>query len=501
VVVNRSVALAACLALALISGARAEPIDAPTDVPEGQDAAYEVNDSLAAGEVELGLGLDGAGGKAPVHRRRVRFDEPDFSGALREGRGDPLAGGEVEARGAGEGFALGKLSPAWGRGVLLGSPAEPWQRAALARNSARRGRAGEGVRLSGGKGLRTEAPAGRFARRDLGGMRVRGGPLALGMVAGRRGELQSSLALARGRGDVEGVIDRRGTWRVEASLERPFGGSTLSGTVRAGRAGFHSLADPSRASPARAVTVAASASSWIGETRALAGAWRFRAGRAGARLAIECRRALTGGSRAACGFEEQQGVGKDDARAAPALRQGSWLEWSSREGPLALALRHESWGATPILRDVVRAVTSVRVDARAPFGMRVTLSHAVYRTRRGESLYLPESESDRLVLRALSGEGQRTTLELLAPAGRRGRVRATLRISTSGVRQGAPQWTLEWMRRSPRDRAPASSPSSTSNAPGHRSQENTHDPEDTLDPAPARADSAGSDRARGTGAQ
>ena len=85
--------------------------------------------------------------------------------------------------------------------------------------------------------------------------------------------------------------------------------------------------------------------------------------------------------------------------------------------------------------------------------MRVALTHAVFRTRRGESLYLGEAESDRVVLRALSGEGRRSRLELLVPAGR-GRVRATLLVTTLGGAQSEPRWTMEWIRRSrPESRA------------------------------------------------
>src|SRR6185369_4458316 len=196
----------ACWAIA--AAARAEPIEVPTDVPEGEDVVYEANDSLASGEVELGLGLEGSAASKPSHRRRVRFDEPDFSGAVREGRGDPLAGGAIEGRAPRAGFTAGKLSPRWGRGLLLGSPGEPWQRAAAERDGGRRGRAGEGVRLSQGGERGVELIAGRFARRDLAGLRARRGLLGAGLLAGRGREVQSSFAVRPAAGEVEAVLDR-----------------------------------------------------------------------------------------------------------------------------------------------------------------------------------------------------------------------------------------------------------------------------------------------------
>jgi hypothetical protein len=58
------------------------------------------------------------------------------------------------------------------------------------------------------------------------------------------------------------------------------------------------------------------------------------------------------------------------------------------------AFATRTWSASAWLEDVVRSVTSARIDARAPLGIEVTLAHAIYRTRRGESLYLAESESE-----------------------------------------------------------------------------------------------------------
>jgi hypothetical protein len=389
----------------------------------------------------------------------VRFDEPDFAGSLREGRGDPLAGGEVEGRSSRDRFVAGKLSPRWGRGLLLGSSGDPWQRGSARLDGGLRGRAGEGVMVSRGESSSIELMAGRFARRDLAGARAARGPLGAGFLIGRGRELQSSISVRRSTGETEWVFDRRGRWRSEGVLERRLGTWLATGSVRAGAETFRSLAEPGRRGPTRAMTLALGGPAPWGEVRALASQWRFRPAQAGSRVGIECRRSLDEQSRLTWGFEQQRGVRREDASPTDALRQGGWLEWAGSADPMSLGVRHELWGARPWLRDVVRSVTSIRVDARLPFGTSATLAHSIYRTRRGESLYLAETESDRLVLRALSGEGQRSRLELSVPAGKRGRLRATVLLSASAGTPRPPQWTVEWVRRSRPERpSPESSP-------------------------------------------
>jgi len=451
---RRVLALAIGGLLLLGAGARGEPVEVPADVADGEDVTYEENDSLVTGEVELGVGVAGTASRKPQHRRRVRFDEPDFSGSLREGQGDPLSGGEVVGRSASDRFVLGKLSPRWGRGLLLGSPGDPWQRATQTLRGGRRGRAGEGLLLSRGESRRMELIAGRFARRDLAGLRLGHRAVGIGVLAGRGHELQSSLAVKQGEGEVEAALDRGGAWRAEGLLERSLGSWSAAGGVRAGSAAFRSLSEPARHAPARALTMTLGGPTLAGEVSGLASAWRFGAGQSGSRVAIECRRPLGENGRMVVGFEEQQGVRNDAASATGALRQGGWLEWSGGTAPLVLGVRHETWSASAWLEDVVRSVTSTRIDARAPLGIQLTLAHSVYRTRRGESLYLAEAESDRLVLRALSGEGQRSRLEVLVPAGHRGCVRGTLLVTSASGAQRAPQWSIEWIRRSRQERTP-----------------------------------------------
>src|SRR6516165_2438361 len=88
-----------------------------------------------------------------------------------------------------------------------------------------------------------------------------------------------------------------------------------------------------------------------------------------------------------------------------------------------------------------------------PCGGRLALTHAVWRVRSGESLYLPEAWSDRLVLRASSGAGSRTRCELRLPLAT-GTIHLGLSLATGGGAPGAagsasrrPTWSVEWSRR------------------------------------------------------
>ena len=88
----------------------------------------------------------------------------------------------VRGRTTGRGAAV----PLWGRGLVLGGAAEPWARAPEDRGQRARfrGRSGGGVLFdSRPLGL----AGGRFAKRDLAGMRVGAGPVSLGTPASRGG--------------------------------------------------------------------------------------------------------------------------------------------------------------------------------------------------------------------------------------------------------------------------------------------------------------------------
>jgi len=458
---------------ALAPPARAQPLAPPPEAPDGVDYVIEPADSLAEGDVELGVGATSSTGGAPVQRRRVRFSGDGMSGAVREGTSDPIAGGSIDGHGRLGAFTAGRLAPRWGRGLLLGAPSDPWQSGPLDRGAgaAFRGRSGEGVMLRRGVDDGLDLLYGRFSHRRLAGLRLRRGPFAVGSLAGGR-DVQSSIAMTRGLGEAELAWDRSGHWRAEGLLERrltPTGGDSLatargatgwraSGRVRGGSAGFVSLAEGSRAGPARALAVGLSGP--LGgplehfRLASLGALWCFRPGSAGARAGLAVERPLAHHGVLALGFEEQRGPRRDrdaiaiasSAARADGLRQGWWGEWWSGAGAMSLGVRHESWGERPWGRAVVRSVTGARLEARGPRDLRLAVAHSVYRARRGESLYLPEAETDRLVLRAVSGEGGRTRIELRAPfAG--GRARAALHLNTAPERRARSDWTLDWTRR------------------------------------------------------
>jgi hypothetical protein len=91
-------------------------------------------------------------------------------------------------------------------------------------------------------------------------------------------------------------------------------------------------------------------------------------------------------------------------------------------------------------------VSTVRIGVESGFGPGVRVTHATFRARRGEHVYLPEIEADRLVLRALAGDGEHTRVELRCPiAG--GMAEAALNRTWAQARTPRLQWTLEWTRR------------------------------------------------------
>jgi len=427
---------------------RAESFEPPPEATEGADYAADPADSLEDGSVEVGFGAAGRARGRVERRRRVRFAGGDVRGTVREGSSDPLAGGAIEGRGLGGDFAAGRLSPRWGRGLVLGAAGEPWRAIPLDRGAgaAFRGRAGEGVAFRRGRDDFVEAMCGRFARRDLAGMRARVRGVALGAVAGRSGGPQSSLALGEGGAGAELAVDPGGRWRAEGAIERPLGRWLAAARARAGVTGFRSLAEPLRAGPSRAVSAAFAGPLPVGELRATLATWRFRPGVAGARAALELSGQDPRGGRVVAGFEEQHGARRDVAVRDPALRQGAWGEWRSAPGPVSLALRHEAWGRRAPVREAMRVVSAVRVDAAGPHGIGLRVTHTTFRIRRGESLYLPEAESDRLILRVLTGEGDRTRVELTAPCAG-GRAHLALELTSGASRASTTRWSLDWTRR------------------------------------------------------
>lgn len=447
----------ACLALASVAtlATSQESLEPPPETPAGADWVAEPADSVEDSSVEWGLGAVGQQGSGARRRRRVSFSADSVAGALRTGDDDPLAGGRMTGRAWGGEVAYGRLAPRWGRGLLLGAAAEPWSvRAADRGNGAAfRGRSGDGLawrraRASGPRArVGIEGFAGRFGSRPLAGFGVSRGAFAAGVLGARGQDPQASLFADRGDVELELATDPRGGWRAEAAARREQGILAWTLRARAGRAAFRSLAEPVRSGPARAMTLVLAAR--VGEARVtgIAAGWRFRPDADGSRAALEAAWPA-GASTWRAGFEEQRGVRRAPTGVAPvreATRQGVWWEWRSGGAPVRLALRQETWGRRPFARDVVRQVLAARADVVLGLGVTARFTHTVYRARRGESVYLPEAETDRLVLRALSGAGERTRAELSIPT-RGGTVRGALGLSRGSTPRRA-QWSLDWTRR------------------------------------------------------
>lgn len=182
-------------------------LEPPPEVPEGEDYEIERADSLADANLEIGFSASGRSGERPRSSRRVRFRGEGLSAQVREGAGDPLAGAVLDARAAGGAWRLGRLAPRWGRGLVLGSAGVPWSRAALDRgDDARyRGRAGDGISYRRLGKVGVEALAGRFARRDLAGVRVRARGASVALLGSRVREHQWSLAFDRPGGGAEKI--------------------------------------------------------------------------------------------------------------------------------------------------------------------------------------------------------------------------------------------------------------------------------------------------------
>lgn len=438
--------------LIAVAVARAvEPIEPPADAPENEDYAVELPDSLDDDRVEVSLGASGKSGDAPRRTRRVRFSGDSLEATVREGDDDPLQGGTLAGRGRKGSFGMGKLAPRWGRGLVFGTPADPWSLDAgdRQRRGAPRGRSGEGAWIERGERWRTGALYGRFAKRRLAAVSLGAGGGAFGTVFDEHGHGQGSLGWEGESVRAEGALDRAGRWRADAMLARSEGDVAWSARVRAGHERFRSMAEPKRAGPSRAVALSVARAIESGRLSAHGAIWRFRPGVAGARGAVQIERSSEERGDLALGFEEQHGVRRDAETGKPprgGLRQGWWWEWRAPPRAVRLTLRHESWGARAWARAAVRQVTTARAETEAGLGVTIAITHSVYRARIGESVYLPETESDRLVLRALSGIGQRTRIDATVPAGG-GSLRAGAQLARRDGRDLVPRWTVEWIRR------------------------------------------------------
>jgi hypothetical protein len=459
---RRVAALAALLCMGLLprdSAGEASPGDSldergwsepPPESATDADWEIERSDSLADDALEVELGAAGSRERLTRRSRRVRFRGDGLSGSVREGRGDPLAGGVLDTRLAGGRLAAGTSAPRWGRGLVLGAPPDPWSLGARDRGAGDyRGRSGEALRYERDGAIGVDALAGRFSRRGLGGARLAAGGAALGVLAAPRAPPQGSLALERGDAALECALDSRGTWRAEWSGARRLASGDLALRLRGGSEGVRSLAEPRRSGPARAL--GAAFASAPGDVRWLAhgSMWRWRPGAEGARGALELRMRLAQHDAIALGFEEQRGLRRapqtlTDLQRAGRSRQGVWATWRGETPGLTLELGQEAWGGR-FARDAVRTLSAAAVEAAPIRGVTLRATHAVYRATPGESFYFADAEGGRLVLRALSGRGSRTRLETELPAGG-GRVRAALQLWDQASRPRT-QWTVEWTRR------------------------------------------------------
>ena len=452
-----AVRLAAALLvlLSIAAAARAQqpepPPEPPPEAAEG-DYTLERADSLDDAEVEVAIGAASHGGSDVRGSQRVSFRGGGARGTLRDGD-EALSGGRVEAPLAGGTLAAGRLAPRWGRGLALGGAGEPWVFSAEDRGAGAqyRGRSGTGLAYEMGG---ASVFGGRFSKHGVFGARARAGAGALGVIAGA-GTAQASLGLDGEQRSLELAFDRQGRWRSEAALTGEVGETRVALRVRGGLVAFRSLAEPARAGPSQALAAAATRALAFADVSAFGALWAWRPGQAGARAALEVDSRLGQHGAFACGAEDQHGPRREPtSRARPTgTRQGWWCEWRGGSPGARLALRHELWGARALARDAVRRAVVARADWAVPFGGRLALTHAVWRVRSGESLYLPEAWSDRLVLRASSGAGSRTRCELRLPLAT-GTIRLGLSLATGGGAPGAagsasrrPTWSVEWSRR------------------------------------------------------
>jgi hypothetical protein len=439
--------------LARAAAASDDPIEPPADAAEGEDYVVESVDSLADGDVEMGLAAEGRAGGVIRQRRRVQLRDEDFDGAWREGPGDPLGGGSLRRTVAGGRVSVGRLSTRWGRGLAWGGSREPWRRTlehggggeGESRAELVRPASGKGIAIERGGGVPVEALAGRIEKRGMAGARFRRGPLAAGTIVEHGAGTVGSLAFMTDLDQAEVAFDGHGRWSAELLHERAVGRAWVGTRVRGGSTAFRP-AGGRRAVPPRSLAVEWQAPAGGFDVGALGALWRWNAGRAGGRLALEVRREMAHHARLALGFEEQHGSRRASGGRVTGVRQGLWGEWRAVSDPVALAVRHEVFGARSMARDAVRVASSLQLDAPLGFGWDARLVHTSYRVRRGESLYLPEPASDRVVLRALTGDGERTRIELRAPVAG-GRVSAGLAWDDTRGRTTRPRWSVEWARR------------------------------------------------------
>jgi hypothetical protein len=432
-------------AILVASVAIADVPEPPVDAPDDADVTFERADTVGAGSVEVEMGLRGSGGGAPRRDRMLRLRGDDLDATVREGADDPLSGAEMGGQGGLGSWRVGRVAPQWDRGWLVGSPVAPWSVGPEEGEALRSGPRGDLALMSIGDRLRIEGLAGRFAKRQVAALRAGDGPASVTLAGTRKGLAGLGLGATTRPVTAELAVGRRGDWRAEAALTRSAGSERLTLFARAGSEDFRAFLAPARSGPAQALAAGWDRLGTAVRPRARASLWRFGTGRTGARGALEVDLGLAQHAALTLGCEEQRGTRRETSDG-PGMRQGWWGEWRGGAEPLHLELRVENWGRGAWGRGPVRAVTGAAFELRTPLGARLRAEHRVFRSGPGESLHVPEYESDRLVLRALSGSGERTSIEAILP-GPAGRVRAGLSFTATAQRPPRTQWTIHWARR------------------------------------------------------
>ena len=364
---------------------------------------------------------------------------------MRDGADDPLSGAEVGGGTSGGAWRVGRAAPQWGCGWLVGAPVAPWGDDAAAGGFFRSGPRGDVATFSAGEFQTLDAMFGRFAKREVAALRAgtRGGSLMLALHRG--GILGGGLALEDDGLAGELAVDRAGRWRGEGAIVRDALFGRLGLRARGGSAGFRPLLAPTRAGPPQALGADWSVASARVAPRLSGALWRFGNGVGGARGRLEVDLRLVHHATWSIGFEEQRGTRKETT-AGHGMRQGWWGTWRGTSGPLALTLGLENWGRRSLARSPVRAATVAALEVRTPFGATLRAEERAFRAGAGEGYRAPEFEADRLVLRALSGAGERTRIEIGLPAPA-GRLHAGWSRTATATAPARPQWTVNWTRR------------------------------------------------------
>jgi len=420
--------------------------EVPLDAPDEADVTFERAPADSAAGVEVGFGWSGSGSAAPRRARSVRFAGDGLDGVVREGGDDPLAGAEVGGRTVAGAWRVGRSAPQWGCGWLVGAPRAPWGEAGVGGSAGlRTGPRGDVATLALGAEPRLEALVGRFARRSVAALRAEVGGRGVLVAATPHGIAGAGLFAAGDDLAGELVFDRAGRWRGELVAARASPAGRLALRARGGSAAFRPLLAPARGGPAQGIAADWTLAGARIQPRAGASLWRFAPGVTGARGRLEVDLRLAHHAAWTLGVEEQRGTRREGS-ATRGLRQGWWAEWRGSSGPLGLTLGLENWGRRSRARDPVRRASLAAVQCRLPFGGWVRAEQRAFRAGAGEGYRAADFEADRVVLRSLSGAGERTRIELMVP-GPAGRMRAGLTLNAAASRPARTQWTLDWTRR------------------------------------------------------